>query len=140
MLRKFLTGRVMIPLVLCLQILPLLAFPPSSFSLSSQELWLPILLSVFTVISLVQLLLRKSLAAWPWYLLAFSQGFNIISRMMTLFPHATQAGAGGAQTANADYLLIALAAMLFSAFEIWYGDLPEVRQKLASRVAIVKSA
>jgi hypothetical protein len=140
MLRKFITGRVMIPIILCLQILPLLLFPASSFSITSQELWLPLLLSLLTVIALVQLLLRKNLAAWPWYLLAFSQGFNIISRMMTLFPHATVSGQDGELQANGSYVLVAIVAMLLSAFEIWYGDLPEVRQKLASRSATPKTA
>jgi hypothetical protein len=52
---------------------------------------------------------------------------------MMLFPHATRSGEGGAQVTNGGYLIIAFAAMLFSAFEIWYGELPEVRQKLAAR-------
>ena len=125
----------MIPIMLCLQILPLVVFPLSSFKLTSQEWWLPALLTLLTIISLVQLLLRQSMAMWPWYLLSFSQGFNIISRMLMLLPHATSSVDGGGQVANVDYLVIAFATMLFSAFEIWYCDLPEVRQKVASRSA-----
>jgi hypothetical protein len=133
MLRKFLTNGVMIPLILCLQVLPLVIFPASSYALTTQEWWLPLLLSIFTVIGLVQILLRKSVLAWPWYLLSFSQGFNIISRIMMLLPHATVSGDNGQLQANGPYLVIAFASMLLSAFELWYCELPEVRQKLAAR-------
>jgi hypothetical protein len=130
MFRKLLTSRGMIPLLLCLQVLPLVVFPSSAYSLKSQEWWLPLLLTILTLISLVQVLIRRSIAAWPWYLLAFSQGFNIISRIMMLLPHATITVEGGGQAADGAYIAIAFAAMLFSAFEIWYSELPEVRQKL----------
>ena len=133
MFRKFVTVRAMIPIVLCLQILPLVIFPLSSFSLKTQEWWLPAFLTLLTVISLVQVLLRRELASWPWYLLSFSQGFNIISRIMMLFPHATSS-VDGVQVANGGYLAIAFVAMFLSAFEIWYCDLPEVRRRLASRM------
>lgn len=123
----------MIPVILCLQIVPLAIFPLNTFRLTTQEWWLPAFLALLSVISLIQILIRHELAAWPWYLLSFSQGLNIISRIMMLFPHATRSGEGGAQVTNGGYLIIAFAAMLFSAFEIWYGELPEVRQKLAAR-------
>ncbi len=140
MFRKYITSRFMIPALLCLQIVPLVIFPLSTYTLKTQEWWLPVLLALLTIISLVQILLRRSTASWPWYLLSFSQGFNIISRMMMLFPHATQSGDGGAQVANSAYIVVAFAAMLFSGFEIWYGELPEVRQKLASRSGAKASA
>jgi hypothetical protein len=133
MFRKYITSRFMIPVLLCLQIVPLVIFPLSTYTLKTQEWWLPILLALLTIISLVQLLLRRSVAAWPWYLLSFSQGFNIISRMMMLLPHATRSAEGGVQVANGEYIIVAFAAMLFSGFEIWYGELPELRQKLAAR-------
>jgi hypothetical protein len=135
MFRKFVTSRALIPIILCIQVAPLLVFPKSSYSLTTQEWWLPAFLSLLTLISLVQLLLRRSLASWPWYLLSFSQGFNIISRVMMLFPHATSMGSGSL-VVNSSYLVITFAAIAVSAFEIWYCDLPEVRQKLASRTPI----
>ena len=64
MLRKALTHRAMIPVILCLQVVPLLVFPRSSYTLKSQEWWLPVLLTCFVVIGLVQLLARRSLTAW----------------------------------------------------------------------------
>ena len=46
-----------------------------------------------------------------------------------LLPHATE-NVGGVQRFNADYFIIAVVAMLLSAFEIWYCELPEVRNRL----------
>ncbi len=128
-MRKILSSRVAIYVIMVLQLVPLLIFPASAYSPDSQEWWLPVLLSFLVIIALVQLFFRKSRAAWPWYLLAFSQGFNIISRLMMLLPHAT-VNAGGVQRFNTDYALIAAVAMIVSAFEIWYCELPEVRNRL----------
>ena len=129
MFRKILSAKRMIPVVLCLQVIPLLLLEPSYYSLSSQEWWLPALLTVLVIISLVQLLIRKSQVSWPWYLVSFAQGFNIISRLMMLLPHATKNNEG-VQYFNSAYVIIAVVAMLLSAFEIWYNELPEVRRNL----------
>jgi len=128
-MRKILSSRVAIYIFMVLQLVPLLVFPASAYSPQSQEWWLPVLLSFLVVIALVQLFFRKSRASWPWYLLAFSQGFNIISRLMMLLPHAT-VNAGGVQKFNTAYAVIAAVAMIVSAFEIWYCELPEVRNRL----------
>jgi hypothetical protein len=129
MLRKALSAKGVIPVMLCLQVIPLLIFPLSSWSLSTQEWWLPVILTLCVVIALVQLLARKTKAMWPWYLATFAQGVNIISRLMMLLPHATR-NHEGTQVFNADYFVIAVVAMLLSAFLIWYTELPEVRRKL----------
>jgi hypothetical protein len=134
MFRKYITSRIMVPVFLCLQIIPLVVFPFETYSIKTQEWWLPVLLALLTVISLVQIFFRHSIAVWPWYLLSFSQGFNIISRLMMLLPHSTKGVEGGGLEANTTYIVIAFAAMLFSAFEIWYNELPEVRQKFAAKV------
>jgi hypothetical protein len=131
MLRRFLSTRGVIPFVLCFQIVPLLVFPPSSYTIKSQEWWLPVLLTLLVIVSLFQLLVRKTRILWPWYLLSFAQGVNIISRLMMLLPHATMNKAG-TQVFNGLYVVVSLAAMVFSAFEIWYSDLPEVRRNLLS--------
>ena len=135
MFRKYITSRMLIPVFLCLQIIPLVVFPFETYSIKTQEWWLPILLALLTIISLVQIFFRHSTASWPWYLLSFSQGFNIISRLLMLLPHSTKNVDGGGLEANMTYILVAFAAMLFSAFEIWYSELPEVRQKFAARSA-----
>ncbi len=129
MLRKLLSNRIAIYVVLCFSLVPLLILPASSYSPSTQEWWLPIVLCFLVILALVQLIFRKSQASWPWYLLAFAQGFNIISRLMMLLPHATK-NAGGVQRFNTDYVVIAAIAMVLSAFEIWYSELPEVRNRL----------
>ena len=114
---------------MCLQVIPLLMFPPASYSLSSQEWWLPVLLTCLVVISLVKLFTGGAVASWPWFLISFAQGFNIISRMMMALPHATM-NDKGVQVFNAAYVWITVAAMLVSAFEIWYCDLPEIRSRM----------
>jgi len=130
-MRKFLSMRGIIPVVMCFQIVPLLIFPASAYSVRTQEWWLPVLLTFLVVISLVQILIRKTSAAWPWYLVSFAQGVNIISRLMMLLPNTTQNN-NGVQVFNGPYFLIAVIAMLLSAFEIWYNELPEVRRNLLS--------
>jgi hypothetical protein len=123
MRRHALTARGTIILVLILQFIPLVLFPPASFSPATQEWWLPILLAVMILIADVELIARRSPASWPWDLVAFAQGFNVISRLMMLWPHATLPAGG----ANVPYVLMALLSMLLSAFLLWYTALPDVR-------------
>ncbi len=130
-MRKLLSMRGVIPVVMCFQVVPLLIFPPSSYSVQSQEWWLPALLTFLVIISLVQVLIRRSQAAWPWYLISFAQGVSIISRIMMLLPHAT-VNNEGTQVFNTSYFVIAIVSMLLSVFEIWYNDLPEVRRTLSA--------
>ncbi len=130
MLRRMLSSRVAIPIVLCLQVVPIIIFPLSSFTLASQEWWLPTLMTLLVILSLVQLLSRRSQSAWPWYLISFAQGFNIISRLMMLAPHATM-NVEGVQRFNAGWVVLAVLSMLLSVFELWYCELPEVRSRLA---------
>jgi len=130
-MRKVLSMRAVVPLVMCFQVVPLLIFPVSSYSVKTQEWWLPVLLTFLMAIALVQILIRKTDAVWPWYLVSFAQGVNIISRLMMLLPHAT-VNQGGTQVFNTSYFIIAVIAMLLSAFEIWYNELPEVRRSLVS--------
>ena len=129
MLRSFLRNRAVIAVILCLQVIPLLLFPASAYSLSTQEWWLPVLLVVMVAISLVQLVGRRSQATWPWHLLNFAQGLNIISRLMMVLPHAMIYEAGTPRF-TASYFTLSIVAMLLSAFEIWYCDLPDVHNRL----------
>ncbi len=131
MLRKMLSGRTITPVLMCLQVVPLLAFPFSSYTIESQEWWLPVVLTALVIVSLVQILARKTLAPWPWYILSFAQGLNIISRLMMLMPHAVETLPGTrTEVFKTAYVVISVAACLISAFEIWYCDLPEVRNRL----------
>jgi hypothetical protein len=128
-MRKFLSLRGVIPVVMCFQVVPLLMFPPQDYSPQTQEWWLPVLLTFLVIIALVQILIRRAQAAWPWYLMSFAQGVSIISRIMMLLPHTT-VNNEGTQVFNTAYFVVAMISMVLSAFEIWYNDLPEVRRTL----------
>ncbi len=126
MSHRVIASRRLIVSVLILQVIPLMLFPPESFSPDSQEWWLPTLLAMMVVAADLQLILRRSTQVWPWHLLSFVQGFNIISRLMMLWPHATHT-LRGVTTMNVPYLLLTCVAMAFSAALLWYLELPEVR-------------
>ncbi len=129
MIRRLLTTRAAIIAILILQIVPLVLFPPSSFKPTSLEWWLPVLLAVLVLISLILILIRRSTAPWPWYLLSLAQGLNIISRLMMLMPHATVI-VNGIQKVNVWYVLLTVVSMIISAFILWYCELPEVRNRI----------
>ena len=125
MLNKILSDRKTILLLLFLQLIPLLAFPISVYKPTSQEWWLAALMGLFAVVGIIQVL-RRSSAMWPWYLMGFAQGFNIISRLMMVWPHII-AVESGQQYFNAAYTIIAVVMMLFSAFMLFYLERPDVR-------------
>ena len=131
MLRKALSGSRLVPVLMCLQVVPLLLLPGESWSLKTQEWWLPLLLTVLVVVALVQLLVRRTRSPAPWYILAFAQGFSIISRVMMLLPH-TMVAEGKAQRFDLPYVLLAVASIGLSWFWIWYCDLPEVRSRVSA--------
>ena len=124
--RDVIAHRKVIVAVLILQLVPLVLFPGASFSTKTQEWWLPVLLAVLVLVADFELIIRRSTNVWPWYLISFSQGFNIISRLMMLWPHATKTF-GGATVANLPYIVLTLAAMGLSVLLLWYTELPEVR-------------
>ena len=123
---RTITSRKAIMAMLILQLIPLILFPAESFSPNTQEWWLPVLLAILVVIADFELIVRHSNQLWPWYLMSFSQGFNIISRLMMLWPHATRT-VNGVTVANLPYILLTLVAMSVSAVLLWYTELPEVR-------------
>ncbi len=126
MRRGTITSRKAIIAVLLLQLIPLVLFPPESFSGNTQEWWLPVLLAVLVLLADFELIVRSSHQSWPWYLISFAQGFNIISRLMMLWSHATRTVAG-ATVVNVPYIFLTMVAMGLSAVLLWYTELPEVR-------------
>jgi hypothetical protein len=123
---KTLTRPPWIITLLVVQIVPLLLFPPESFAPTTQEWWLPLLLTIMVIIADIQIIFRRNSAQWPWALIAFAQGFNIISRLMMLWAHATVVS--GEQTSlNWPYLIPTLVSMVLSAFFLWYFEKPAVR-------------
>lgn len=130
MITPALTNRTTIISVLILQIIPLLLFPSQSFAATTQEWWLPAVLALLVVIADIQIIARDPLwEAWPWYLMSFAQGFNIISRLLMMWPNSTHNVAGVA-TANIPYIVLTLIAMGLSAFMLWYVEQPDVRNAL----------
>jgi hypothetical protein len=129
MQRRALFRPGVIILMMVLQFVPLLLFPASSFASTTQEWWLPVLLAILALVAVVQLVVRRSAAAWPWYLIAFAQGFNIISRVMMLWSHAV-IPVGGADVINWAYIVTTFLAMGMSVFMLWYFEKPEVRMGL----------
>jgi len=83
-------------------------------------------LAIMALVAVVQLVVRRSAAAGPWYLMAFAQGFNIISRLMMLWSHAV-VPVEGSQVVNWPYIVMTFLAMGMSAFILWYIEKPEVR-------------
>ncbi len=132
MVRKALTRPGVIPVILCLQFLPLLFLPPSDYAATSQEWWLPVVLAFFNLLAVSQLLFRHTTAAWPWHLISFSHGFNIISRLMMIMPHAMIV-VDKQDRFNSVYVIFFVLSVLWSAWMIWYGELPEVRNRMLQK-------
>ncbi len=126
MQRRPIAARKTIVAMLTTQGIPLLLFPPESFSPNSQEWWLPVLLVVMTAAGVMELLVRRGRSLWPWHLMIFAQGFNIISRIMMMWAHATVTR-GGATVLNLPYLALTIVAMTWSAFLLSYLERPDVR-------------
>ena len=80
--------------VLVAQIVPLLLFPPAVFSPNTQEWWLPAMLVVMVLAADAEIILRRSDKSWPWTLIAFAHGLNIISRLMMIWPNAVVTAGG----------------------------------------------
>jgi hypothetical protein len=125
MINKMLSDRKTILLLLFLQLIPLFAFPLSVYKPTSQEWWLAALMGIFAIVGIIQVL-RGSTAMWPWYLMGFAQGFNIISRLMMIWPHIIIVE-NGQQVFNAAYTIIAVVTMLGSMFMLYYLERPDVR-------------
>ena len=65
MLRKTLSGPRLVIVLMCLQVIPLLLLPAESWTLKTQEWWLPVLLTALIVVALVQLFVRHTRSPPP---------------------------------------------------------------------------
>ncbi len=139
MLRKFIIRPPVVITLLILQIIPLLMFPPATFNPATQEWWLPVLLVILVIVALLQLVLRRSTVLWPWYLLSFSQGFNIISRLMMFMPHASQT-VGDRIQVDILYVILTVVSVIISFFFIIYNEFPDVRMSLYTQQTIPERA
>ena len=126
MSQRMIASRGIIVIVLILQVIPIMLFPAASFAPNSQEWWLPVLLTIMIVLGDLQLIVRRNTDVWPWHLLSFSHGFNIISRLMMLWPHATHM-LNGEMVFNGPYVSLSCLSMAASGILLYYLELPEVR-------------
>ncbi len=131
MLRKILAQPTAVTLLLIVQFIPLMLFPLDIFTLTSQQWWLPAILTLLAIIATIKISAQRTSELWPWYLISFSQGFNIISRLMMLMPHATK-NIGGVQAIDWTYVLTSIVAIILSAGYIIYAELPDVRMSMLS--------
>ncbi len=120
------TGPAAITAFLILQIIPLLLFPPQSFTLTSQEWWLPALLAIMVIVADVQIIVQRTPQLNPWYLISFAQGFNIISRLMMVWSHAVVT-VNRVDTVNWAYIILSIVSMVSSAYLLVYTERSEVR-------------
>ncbi len=127
--RRAFANPLTVTAVLILQFIPLIMFPPSSFSSTTQEWWLPVLLVIMASVAVIALLVRHTPKRWPWDLLSFAQGFNIISRLMMIWPHsATQVGS--TWVLNVPYVVLSVVSIVLSALILMYLEKPDVRNAL----------
>lgn len=129
MRRSFLTQPPVIIAILILQLIPLLLFPAKSFSAKGQEWWLPVLLVIMVLVADFQIIVRRTPSVGPWLLVGFAQGFNIISRLMMVWPNATLTGEAG-RTVNWTYLVLTIISMAASAWLLMYTEKPATREGL----------
>lgn len=127
MLRKKIAQPAVVSILLIVQFIPLLLFPPDIFSTSSQQWWLPALLTALSIFATIKIIVQRTTELYPWYLISFSQGFNVISRLMMLMPHATN-NVGGVLKADWVYIITNIVAVIISYGYIYIAELPDVRQ------------
>lgn len=132
MLRKTLSQPTAVTILLILQIIPLMLFPLDVFKITSQQWWLPALLTILSIFAVIKITVQRTSELWPWYLISFSQGFNIISRLMMLMPHATK-NVDGANVIDLPYVITNIVAIIISAGYIVYAELPDVRMSMLAR-------
>ena len=129
MRRSFLSQPLVIIVILLLQIIPLLLFPPSVFQPTSQVWWLPAILVICVLVADFQLIVRRTHSVNPWLLIGFAQGFNIISRLMMVWPNATLTTEAGTAV-NWVYLILTVISMAVSWWLLIYTEKPEIREGL----------
>jgi len=74
-------------ILLVVQFIPLILFPPNIVASNSQIVTIPVFLVLLTISATVAVGVG-SVSAWPRSMLVFAQGLNIVSRLMMLLPQA----------------------------------------------------
>ncbi len=114
------TSKQKLLLVYALQFIPLLIFPPQTLLNG----WAIILVVMVTFGLLGYGLWRGR--SWALYLSMFMQGFNVIVRLMMLFPHAikNESLGGGIDIV---YLVTGVLAIILSGWFLLRLDKPDIR-------------
>jgi hypothetical protein len=129
MRRSFFFQPGVIAFILVLQLIPLVLFPPSVFVPTSQVWWLPGLLVILTLIADFEIIARRSSSVNPWLLIGFAQGFNVISRLMMVWPNATLTTEAGTEP-NWLYIILTVISIAASWALLIYTEKPAVREGL----------
>jgi hypothetical protein len=119
------TNRQSIWALYFLQFLPLLIYPPETLMAA-----LPIIAIVVAIYVLLTYALIRG-RTWALSLSIFLQGFNVIVRLMMLFPHATRpANAGGGF--DLPYIFFNLLAIAISVWVLLRLDKPDIRSTMVT--------
>lgn len=114
--------KFLLPIIL-LQIIPIIIFPLKTITSA---------ISIFGFVALVFILLGYGLwrgRGWALSMSIFVQGFNIIIRLMMIFPHAVGAKGG---TWDISYLILAIVSMVISGWFLIRLDKPDIRSLIVA--------
>jgi hypothetical protein len=103
-------------LIIVLQIIPLLLFPPAMLASG----WAAILVMVVIYIGLGYFLVKGRI--WALSMSIFLQGLNIVVRIMMLFPNSIRIG-----VMDWPYIITSLAAIILSGWFLLRLDRPDIR-------------
>jgi hypothetical protein len=113
-------------LVYIFQIIPLLIYPPETLKSG---------LVVIGVIAIIFALLGYGLwrgRQWALSLSLCMQGFNVIIRLMMLFPHAMTRLSEGGFVLDVPYVVLGVASILLSGWFLLRLDRPDVRSTIVA--------
>jgi hypothetical protein len=108
------------------QILPLLIYPPQTLKSGA---------ALIAIVAVVFALLGYGLwrgRNWALSLSLTLQGFNVIVRLMMLFPNAIASSSGGAPAFNMPYIVLSVLSIALSLFFLTRLDRPDVRATIVA--------
>ena len=108
-----------------LQVIPLVLYPPALMANGA------VVLAVVAVAYLALGFLAWRGRAWALTLSIFSQGFNVIIRLMMFFSHAVTLQ-GGQRITDVAWIVTAVLAIAMSTWFLLRLDRPDVRQMITA--------
>lgn len=110
--------------VYILQIVPLLIYPPET--LKSGVIIVGIMVVIFALLGYGLWRGRN----WALSLSLTMQGFNVVARLLMLFPNSLTGGSGG--NFNSLYIVLSIVSIALSMFFLLRLDRPDVRATIVS--------